>query len=37
MVYMVTKIKLNVNKYSQDFNTVGLGYGDLAKFIIADE
>jgi hypothetical protein len=33
---MVMKKKFKINKYSQVFNRVSLGYGGLAKFIIID-
>lgn len=37
MIDVVMKMKFSINKCSQGFNRVGLGYGTLAKCIIIDQ
>jgi hypothetical protein len=37
VVNIVMEIKFSINKYSQVFYRVGLGYRGLAKFIIIDK
>jgi hypothetical protein len=37
MVDVVIKMKISINKYSQVFNRVVSGYGEMTKFIIIDQ